>query len=143
PRGMFLTGAVMLAALLAWPGWFFPFVWLSVVFLLEPLNARLGNPTLSAYLASGDWRPLIALGLGGLLCGFFWELWNYFSYPKWVYHVPLFDFGHIFEMPILGYGGYIPFAWELWALYQLVRGVSSKNGSFDAVILFDQPHTAI
>lgn len=25
-------------------------------------------------------------------------------------------------MPILGYGGYIPFAWELFALYQLVAG---------------------
>jgi hypothetical protein len=51
---------------------------------------------------------------------FFWELWNYYSYPKWVYHVPFADFWHIFEMPVLGYGGYLPFALELFALYQIL-----------------------
>ena len=25
-------------------------------------------------------------------------------------------------MPLLGYGGYIPFSWELFALYHLVMG---------------------
>lgn len=30
-----------------------------------------------------------------------------------VYHVPLLGFGKIFEMPVLGYGGYVPFAWSV------------------------------
>ncbi len=36
---------------------------------------------------------------------------------------PLFvDFYRIFEMPLLGYLGYIAFSWELFAIYQLVSG---------------------
>jgi len=30
---------------------------------------------------------------------------------------------HIFEMPLLGYGGYLPFGLELYALYNLVTGL--------------------
>jgi hypothetical protein len=30
--------------------------------------------------------------------------------PKWEYVLPHLDFARIFEMPVLGYGGYIPFA---------------------------------
>ena len=50
-------------------------------------------------------------------------MWNFYSYPKWVYHVPYVDFLRIFEMPLLGYGGYLPFGLELFALYQLVTGM--------------------
>jgi len=48
---------------------------------------------------------------------------NYLSYPKWVYHVPFVDFLHIFEMPLIGYLGYLPFSLELFALYHLVTGI--------------------
>jgi hypothetical protein len=44
-----------------------------------------------------------------LCCGFFWEMWNAGSYMKWSYRVPLVDAFHIFEMPLLGYAGYLPF----------------------------------
>ena len=54
------------------------------------------------YLGQGDWRPVVALCLGALLCGFFWELWNYYSYPKWTYFTPGVDFWYIFEMPLVG-----------------------------------------
>jgi hypothetical protein len=43
-------------------------------------------------------------------------MWNYWSWPQWVYHVPGAEYWHVFEMPLLGYGGYIPFALELFAL---------------------------
>jgi hypothetical protein len=62
----------------------------------------------------------MALWLGGLLCGFFWEMWNLHSYPKWIYHVPYDGFWKVFEMPILGYLGYLPFAMELYLMAQLV-----------------------
>ena len=58
----------------------------------------------------------MSLALGALVCGFFWEMWNYWSYPQWIYHTPGVEFLHVFEMPLLGYGGYIPFALELCAL---------------------------
>ena len=34
----------------------------------------------------------------------------------------LVDFWRIFEMPVLGYLGYLPFALELFGLYHLVTG---------------------
>jgi len=121
--GFFTTGLVMLALTLAWPRFFFPFVWLSIFFILEPINHVLGNRTLLARTSIGDWRPIVSLWVGTLICGFFWELWNYWSFPKWIYDVPFVGFGHIFEMPVLGYGGYLPFALELFALYHLFAGI--------------------
>jgi len=121
--GFLVGGLVMLALALGWPRYFYPFVWLSVFFILEPVNHRLGHRTLLARTAVGDWRPVISLWIGTLICGFFWELWNYWSFPKWIYDVPFVGFGRIFEMPVLGYGGYLPFALELFALYHLLSGI--------------------
>ena len=63
---------------------------------------------------------MVCLAVGCLVCGFFWEMWNVLSYLKWIYHVPFVGVLHVFEMPLLGYLGYIPFSWELFALYHLV-----------------------
>jgi hypothetical protein len=111
-----LAGLVMMGLTLLWPKYFYPFVWISLVFIFEPLNRWLGRPHFLEWLQHGDWRPVISLSLGALICGFFWEMWNYWSWPKWVYHTPGANFLHVFEMPLLGYGGYIPFALELFAL---------------------------
>ncbi len=118
-----LAGAAMLALLLAWPRYFYPFAWLSLFFLIDPLNVAMGNRSLLATVGRADWRPVVALAVGVLICGFFWELWNYHSSPKWVYHVPFVGFLRVFEMPLLGYLGYIPFAMELYAMYHLVVGL--------------------
>jgi len=119
----FLLGWIMLTLMLLWPRIFFPFIWLSLYFILEPINIWLGNRSLAYWTQKGDWRPVIALWLGVLLTAFFWEMWNYYSYPKWVYHVAWGDWLHIFEMPLLGYGGYLPFALELYAIYHWVSGL--------------------
>jgi hypothetical protein len=116
----FVAGGTMMALMLAWPRYFYPFAWTSLVFLLEPINYSLGRPHLLVNLQRGDWRKVISLALGSLICGFFWEMWNYYSYPKWIYHTPGAEFLHIFEMPLLGYLGYIPFALELFELKNLV-----------------------
>ncbi len=120
---LFAAGWIMLALMMIWPLYFFPFVWISVYFILEPINVWLGNRSLLQDVAGGDWRPMIALWSGCLICGFFWEMWNYYSYPKWIYRVPFVDFFHIFEMPLPGYLGYIPFSMELFALYHLIAGL--------------------
>jgi hypothetical protein len=121
--GFFITGLVMLALMMVWPDYFYIFVWLSVYIILEPINIWLGNRSLSKWTRVGDWRPIISLWLGALICGFFWEMWNFLAYPKWIYEVPFVQFGHIFEMPVLGYGGYLPFAMELYALYHFLAGL--------------------
>ncbi|HVN54772.1 MAG TPA: hypothetical protein VMT46_10615 [Anaerolineaceae bacterium] len=119
---VFALGWVFLGLLMVWPRHFFPLVWLSVFCILEPINFWLGNITVTRWTKSGDWRPVISLFVGVMITGFFWEMWNYFSFPKWVYTVPGVDFLHVFEMPILGYGGYLPFSLELYALYHLTTG---------------------
>ena len=119
----FILGWIMLIVMLIWPEIFFPFIWLSLYFILEPINLWMGNGSLAHWTRKGDWRPIFSLWLGVLLTAFFWELWNYYSYPKWVYHVAWGDWLHLFEMPLLGYGGYLPFALELYALYHLVSGL--------------------
>ena len=118
--GLFIIGLTTLTAMLVWPEIFYPFAWTSLVFILEPINYWTGRPHFLEELRHGDWRTVISLSLGALVCGLFWEMWNYYSFPKWVYHVPRLGFWHIFEMPLLGYGGYIPFALELYALKNLL-----------------------
>jgi hypothetical protein len=125
----FVIGWLMLVLMLVWPRIFFPFIWLSLYFILEPVNIWLGNRSLADWTKNGDWRPVIALWLGVLLTAFFWEMWNYYSYPKWIYHVPWGNWLHIFEMPALGYGGYLPFALELYAIYHLVIGIFGDKAS--------------
>ncbi len=122
-----VTGAIMLILMIAWPRIFFPFSWLFVYFLIEPVNVWLGNRSLFEATSRGDWRPVIALFLGVLTCRFFWEMWNFYSYPKWKYDVPIFGFWHLFEMPLLGYLGYLPFALELFAMVHLVWGLSGRG----------------
>ncbi len=59
-------------------------------------------------------------------------MWNYFSYPKWIYDTPMVNFLHVFEMPLLGYIGYIPFSLELFAIYNFITGFNNNN-DFDYI----------
>jgi hypothetical protein len=115
----FLTGWLMLALTLCWPKYFYPLVWGGIFLIVDPINHWSGRPSLLARVAAGDWQPVITLAIGAHICGWFWEMWNYYSYPKWIYHTPGVGFCHIFEMPALGFLGYIPFAWEVFALAHL------------------------
>jgi hypothetical protein len=133
--GVFAAGWVMLGLLLAWPRVFFPFLWTITYCLVAPVNIWLGNRSLADETAEGNWHPVLALWTGVLITAFFWEMWNYFSYPRWVYSVPLVDFLHIFEMPALGYLGYIPFSLELFAVYHFVVGVLGAGHLRDYVEL--------
>ncbi len=114
--GLFLAGLGMLGLTLLWPKYCYPFVWTSAALILEPVNRWLGRQHFLQRIEHGDWRPVVSLSIGALICGFFWEMWNYYSNPKWIYHTPGAQFWHIFEMPLLGYAGYIPFALELYGL---------------------------
>lgn len=119
---VFGLGIIALALPLLFPHYAFPLIWGFVALLLDPLNHKLGRPSILGYVAKGDWRVPIALYVGGTICGLLWEFWNFWAYPKWYYTVPFVNFWHVFEMPLLGYIGYGPFALEIFTLYQFVRG---------------------
>jgi hypothetical protein len=103
-----------------WPDQFYPLLWVAPLLLLTACRVLTGRPTLFAPLAAGRWRDVYLLCAAGLTCGFFWELWNYGSMAKWDYLVPYVDRFLLFEMPLLGYAGYIPFGLECAAAAALV-----------------------
>lgn len=117
---MTLTGTVMLIFVIALPRYFYPLTWGCLYLVFDSINRMLGAPSLLRHLENGNWRPALALPLGALSCGFFWEMWNFHSLPKWFYTIPFVDFLHIFEMPAPGYLGYLPFGLEIYALYMLL-----------------------
>jgi hypothetical protein len=104
-------------------------VWLGFILLLDPLNARAGDESIL-----GDWRDhrtarLVNLLAAGLICGVVWEFWNYWCGAKWIYNVPILPNVKVFEMPILGFGGFPPFAVECFAMYVLVRRLLWRGSS--------------
>ena len=100
----------------------FPLVWVAPPMLLISLAALRGEPHALSGIASGDWRPAVSSVLAALLCGFFWETWNFGSAAKWVYAIPYVDALHVFEMPLLGYAGYLPFGVLCAEIGELVVG---------------------
>ena len=127
-----LTGFVMLTLVLILPEYFYYLEWAALYFIIEPINYKLNNRTLFDFTVEGNWKPIASLIIGTLICGFFWEMWNYYSYPKWIYDTPMVNFLHVFEMPLLGYIGYIPFSFELFAIYNFIMGFT-KNKDFDYI----------
>lgn len=103
-------------------------VWLGFILLVDPLNARAGSESITGDWARGDTRRTVNLAIAGLLCGLLWEFWNYWGGTKWIYNVPILPNIRIFEMPILGFGGFPPFAVECFALYVAIRRVFWRSG---------------
>ena len=103
--------------------WFAPVIWLSFILLLDPINAWHGQPSICVDLARADWRRLWSLLLSGLVCGVLWEFWNYWAIAKWTYTVPFFGNVKLFEMPVLGFLGFPPFAVECWVMYIFLRSL--------------------
>jgi hypothetical protein len=117
-----IAGAIMLVIPLVYPSqWLAAPVWLGFILLLDPINASFGAESIRGDLRSGHpWR-LVNLLIGGLVCGFLWEFWNYWARSKWVYTVPVPPDIKIFEMPIAGYLGFPAFAVECFAMYVFAR----------------------
>jgi hypothetical protein len=84
--------------------WISQGAWLAPALVLLPFA---GWPTASAVPA-------------GLLSGFLWELLNYWSFTKWEYTIHP-DWPRLFEMPLLGYLGFVPFAFSTLAVYAWQR----------------------
>jgi hypothetical protein len=89
-------------------------VWLGFIFLLDPVNRRLGGEALT-------YDRVINLAWSGLLCGVLWEFWNYWAHAKWHYTVPIMEHLKVFEMPLPGYLGFPAFAIECFTMYVFVR----------------------
>jgi len=119
---LFLSGCIMLLLLIIFPKIFYSLLWISLYLIIDSINASVENNSLLLLTKNGDWRVIISLLTGCMICAFFWEMWNFFSYPKWVYYLPYVNVLKIFEMPLPGYIGYLPFSLEIFALYNFITG---------------------
>lgn len=114
------AGAFSAAMPVLYPRYGFPFIWFGLFLLIDPINYLIGAESLVARVARGEKSFILQLFSSGLIMGFFWEMWNYFAYPKWLYSIPLpIASIKLFEMPIVGYLGYLPFAAETLLFYAL------------------------
>ena len=119
--GVFGLGS--LVTMLIWPTYLFPITWLCLCFIFDPINNLAGTPSIIAKVNNGDYRTVVAFALGALVCGFFWEMWNRGASVSWEYNIGYLDFARIFQMPLLGYGGYLPFGLETYAMFHFVAGL--------------------
>jgi hypothetical protein len=109
---VFALSCLGLVGLGKWPSQLYPLLWLAPLFVITAVQCWRGQRTLFSDLATGNWHHIVLLALAALICGFFWELWNLYSQAKWIYSVPYVGRFKLFEMPILGYAGYLPFGLE-------------------------------
>jgi hypothetical protein len=108
-RATLWGSALVLLGVAGHPDILFPFIWIAPGALLLALQVLQGERTLLAPLAAGDWRPIYLPALAALICGLFWEMWNHYSLAKWHYTIPYVQVAQLFEMPLPGYIGYLPF----------------------------------
>jgi len=130
---MVAFGALCLILSVALPvhvgAYLFGLVWIGFVFLLDPINERIGAPSLLQDLARGCRSRFYSLLISGWVCGWLWEFWNFWAAAKWHYIFPILQRYKIFEMPFVGYLGFPPFALECFAMYSTAVFVLRLKGA--------------
>jgi hypothetical protein len=122
-----VLAAIALGNLARYPHWLFPLLWVAPLLVLSSVQALRGEAHVFAPLTRGDWRGIWLAALAGLACGLFWEMWNYYSLAHWEYNVSFVQRFHLFQMPLLGYAGYLPFGIECLAIAALLGADNNKE----------------
>ncbi|MFH1379059.1 MAG: hypothetical protein ABII23_02155 [bacterium] len=109
------------------PKYFFPFIWGSFIFICEPFLHRWNENSLLKQWERGSLRNFIILLYAGFICGGLWEFWNFWAKAKWIYTVPWAGNLKIFEMPVLGFLGFPPFAVQVLVMWYMVRALTKRK----------------
>jgi hypothetical protein len=125
---LMLLGVLSLVLSLLAPYYFFCLIWVGFILLLEPINYRYGERSLLKDLETGNPRKIYLLLISGLICGLLWEFWNFWARSKWIYTVPFFQKTKGFEMPVLGFLGFPPFAMQVYVMYTFLSLFRSGRG---------------
>lgn len=110
-----------LGAIAFFPDYLFPLLWLAPLVIITSATILAGKKTIFAGVSRGNWTEIYLLGRAALVCGFFWEMWNFYSLAGWEYSVPFVNKFHIFEMPLPGYAGYLPFGLQCGLVAQWIK----------------------
>ena len=108
-------------------GYLWAFVWMGWFFLLEPINYRRGLPSIYRDWEHGDLSRTLQLFATGAICGVLWEFWNMWAYTKWIYIFPLGQNWKFFEMPLVGFLGFLPFALEYFVMFHFLAGFFTRE----------------
>jgi len=132
---MIAAGGVSLLSALLLPRYCFPLVWIGFALIIEPLLYQRGGDSLLRDIEKGELTRTLALLAAGLICGLLWELWNFWAQTKWIYTVPFFERWKLFEMPVLGFLGFPPFAVSAYAMYRMLLVPMQRGKVWIRVIL--------
>ena len=113
---------------------------LAGAFLAAPHNPGHSSRRVATFAAS--------VALAGIAGGLLWELFNYWSPTKWKYLI-MPQATHLFEMPLAGYLGFVPFAFSTVAVYAWQRRVPAHlrvaaplyAATLAALFLFEKLYT--
>jgi len=119
-----ILGCIICVITSIWSSVFFWMVWLGPLMIVSVTLSLLKIPSPFSPIRKGDWSCFLLMGLATLFNGFFWEMWNFWSSPNnpnyWKYNLPYIHEFLIFEMPILGFSGYIFFGAVCWVMFILL-----------------------
>ena len=123
---MSVLSLVGLTGIVFCPQFTYPLLWISPLMVFVLVQVVLKEPCVLDTLATGNWSLVIRFAFASLICGLTWEAWNYYSMAKWIYAVPYVHRFQVWEMPLLGFGGYLPFGMECaavaaWISPKLIR----------------------
>ena len=111
-----VLSAIGLCGIVFCPDYVYLFLWISPLMVFVLVQVLLGEPSVLDRLRSGSWGLVFRFEVAALCCGLCWETWNYYAYAKWVYAVPWVHGFQIWEMPLIGFAGYLPFGVECAAV---------------------------
>ena len=128
-----LIGAVMTVITPIWPDQLFWLIWVGPLLIIASGLALLKVWTPFTDMQQGDWSKVMTIALATLCNSVCWEMWNYWSAPNnpnfWHYNLPYVHEFLVFEMPVLGFSGYLffgPVCWVCWILCAKLIGVESS-----------------
>ncbi|NQZ08725.1 MAG: small-conductance mechanosensitive channel [Algicola sp.] len=140
--GILLSGLLMMVITSIWYDLFFWMIWLGPMLVMAATLALLGVWTPFKPIRQGNWNPMMMMAIATLFNSLTWEMWNYWSTPNnpnfWRYDLPYVHDLLIFEMPILGFSGYLffgPVCWVFWIMCGKLLGFSTELGFSSALHL--------
>ena len=116
--------AVGLCGIVFCPDYVYPFLWISPLMVFVLVQILLKEPCILDRLKAGSWGLVFRFEVAALICGLCWETWNYYAMAKWVYAVPWVHGFQIWEMPLIGFAGYLPFGVECAAVTFWIYGAN-------------------
>ena len=113
---MSVLSLIGLTGIVFCPQFTYPLLWISPLMVFILVQIALREQCVLDTLATGNWSLVFRFAIASLVCGLTWETWNYYSMAKWIYAVPYVHRFQVWEMPLVGFGGYLPFGMECAAV---------------------------